>query len=164
MWIPLLSLFVALALSPLAFAKRISVRPTEESARLIRQFDTDHDLKITVHDHVDQPFRLKTGGGESLDVWGQYPISNLLQELKLAERAAQTSIDSAKVFENPVARLSRSIRSRYWDNLTRRVDADHLQAILEDEKIPRTDKRYLYVSRIDDRAFTYFSAAAKVRP
>lgn len=64
-------------------------------------------------------------------------LSNLLQELALARDHGQTSIvlDEARLCENPVSRLSRMIRHSFWVNLTRRIDADGLEAICADPKV-----------------------------
>lgn len=64
-------------------------------------------------------------------------LSNLLQELALARDHGQKSIvlDEARLSENPVSRLSRMIRHSFWGNLTRRIDADGLDAICADPKV-----------------------------
>ena len=64
-------------------------------------------------------------------------LSNLLQELALARDHGQKSIvlDEARLNENPVSRLSRMIRHSFWSNLTRRIDADGLEAICADPKV-----------------------------
>jgi alpha,alpha-trehalase len=144
--------------------------------RLLRQADTDHDRKITIDDSRPK-FWLEDLKGGRLEVSGTYPLSNLLQELKLAtdtggpgagDGGRSAAIRTDRVFEGPVDRVSRSIRERYWDNLTRRVDADHLAQVLPDSKIdsklPKGAWRYLYVPADDESAFRHFEQAALVHP
>lgn len=66
-------------------------------------------------------------------------LSNLLQELALAKDYGQKRIvlDEARLSENPVLRLKRMIRNSFWRNLTRKIDADGLEAICADPKVLR---------------------------
>ena len=149
-------LFLALALTGCA---QKTIRPANgEMTRLLKAADTDHDQKITVLDRPTE-FKLRCHCGTDLDVAGTYPLSNLLQELKLAEIENRREITVARIFENPVDRISRSIRERYWNNLTRRVDLANLAQVLEDPKLPKQEWRYLYVSGQDPKALEYFRAA-----
>ncbi len=154
-------------------APPVEVAIQENLDRLLREEDTDGDQRITIHDprfreadRGDRRFALVSLSGRRYEVHGTYFLSNLLQELKLAEEgdSARGEIDLLKVFENPVRRISRSIRDSYWDNLTRRIDADHLDQILKDEKVLPDGKRYLYVPHSDARAYEYFSQVAAERP
>lgn len=154
-----------------ASAVRVEVSPSQEIARLLASVDADGDKKITVHDlhtkgakKARTQFSLRTKSGASLEVIGIYPLSNLLQELKLASDAGQGVVDAERVFENPVARISRSIRERYWDNLTRRVDGESLAQLLEDPKIPQGEFRHLYVPSTDQVGFDYFTRIAREKP
>ena len=63
-------------------------------------------------------------------------LSNLLQELALARDHGRKRIvlDEARLTENPVSRLSRMIRSSFWNSLTRRIDGDGLEIICADPK------------------------------
>lgn len=141
---------------------------------LINDEDTDGDQKITIDDpHVagtergDKRFWLTTTAGQRYEVSGAYYLSNLLQEIKLAEEAGRdsTRLEAGKIFEPPVERISRSIREIYWDGLTRRIDEQGLAVTLADEKTVTVDGlRYVYVPRSDKLAYDYFTAVAKKYP
>jgi len=148
---------VALSLFFLGCAHGITP-PSGEMERLLKEADTDGDKKITVLDETTL-FVLQSGHGREVEVAGTYYLSNLLQELKLASLEQRSTIDRARIFENPVARISRSIRERYWDNLVRRVDLPHLQQVLEDSKLAGQKQRHLYVPSGDPQALAYFKAA-----
>lgn len=151
---------------------RVEVRKTLEA--LIQDEDTDNDKKITIDDpHIigtargDKRFWLTTVDGQRYEVSGTYYLSNLLQELKLAEEAGRdtTVLDPQRVFEAPAERISRMISEYFWDGLTRRVDEHGLATIIADEKSATLDgNRYLYVPASDALAFDYFSAYAKGHP
>lgn len=130
-----------------------------EMTRLLKEADTDHDDKITV---LDKPptFVLKCDCGKKLEVSGAYELSNLLQELKLASLENRREIEIARVFENPVSRISRSIRERYWDNLVRQVTPASLAQVLVDSKLPNQKEFYLYIPEKDVFALQKFKAAA----
>jgi len=134
--------------------------------RLIEEEDTDGDRKITVEDtrssdngKGDKHFWIQASDQTRYEVVGTYYLSNLLQELTLArdQGLATAPIASAKIFESPVNRLSRTIREVFWDGLTRRLDKDHLEQVLSDEKMDSDAVRYLYVSHSDETTYSYFS-------
>ena len=172
----LLIMVPALAVGPFTFfrtglsAQKISgIKLDVEAnlARLIEEEDTDGDKKITVDDACssedhgcDKQFRFRSRDGTSYEVSGTYYLSNLLQELKIAQDAGRDSVDLKRIFENPVQRISRSIREIYWNGLTRRIDGPNLKTILSDEKVSSTGVHYLYVPATDPDAFRYFSAIA----
>ena len=161
-----------------AHASEISQEPVwvnvaDNLGRLIQEEDTDGDRKITVEDtraqdgeRGDQRFWLVAKNHKRYEVVGTYYLSNLLQELKLAEDAgrALAPIDFTRVFENPVRRISRSIRETYWDALTRRIDEGGLPQVLIDEKLVAGGFRYLYVPHSHMEAYAYFSGLAKRQP
>jgi alpha,alpha-trehalase len=143
----------------------VSVRQNLD--RLLAEEDTDDDQKLTVDDTFvkgkgrgDKRFSLVAINGKRYEVVGTYHLSNLLQELKLAEDAGSgvAKIDFEKIFESPVERTSRSIREIYWDGLTRAVDGNSLCSTLRDEKIYTGEMRYLYVPHTDPEAYKYFRA------
>jgi alpha,alpha-trehalase len=136
---------------------------TGEMERLLRVADRDGDKKITVNDHPDV-FELREKNGDAIKVRGVYQLSNLLQEMKLAEKEGRRDIDPTRLEENPVARISRNIRERYWDNLTRRVDPAHIAPLLNDPKLPKSEFRHLYIPHDDALALDTFELAAKQRP
>jgi alpha,alpha-trehalase len=150
----------------------VEVKMTLEA--LIRDEDTDNDTRITIDDpHIpgtargDKRFWIKALDGQSYEVAGTYYLSNLLQELKLAEETGRdtTVLDLKKVFEPPADRISRMIREYFWDGLTRRVDERGLPKIIADEKTTTVDgNRYVYVPRQDRPGYAYFSEYAKRHP
>lgn len=146
------------------------VEADEVLKRLLEEEDTDHDKKITVDDNIgDKQFTFTDRDGQKLSVNGTAALSQLLQELTLARDKAEKPavLSGARVFENPVIRISRLIRERYWDNLTRRIDTEHpedLLKILQDEKVHSGSFHYLYVPFQDEEAFQYFQRAEKQLP
>ncbi len=143
----------------------VSVR--ENLDRLLAEEDTDDDQKLTANDTFvkgkgrgDKRFWLTAINGKRYEVVGTYHLSNLLQELKLAEDAGSevAKIDFEKIFESPVQRISRSIREIYWIGLTRAIDGNSLCSTLYDEKIDTGPRRYLYVPHTDPEAYKYFKA------
>lgn len=146
--------------------RAIELDPSKEMKRLLHEEDTDRDGKITIDDRGDQAFLIQSRSVDAFELRGTYFLSNLLQEFKLAvDRGGGSElIDSHKIFENPVSRISRSIRELYWDGLTRRIDREHLSGILTDSKIKAGEFRYLYVPHGDTEAFEYFSSASRQMP
>ena len=158
---------------PMRTARPLEVVVAQNLERLIQEEDTDGDKKITIKDtpqadpnRGDRRFQLIAANGKRYEVAGTYPLSNLLQELKLAEEAKSgtVEIELRKIFENPVQRISRSIRDIYWDSLTRRIDGDNLEQVLQDEKVPDGEFRHLYVPQSDTQSYEYFSRVAEERP
>src|SRR5690606_12109315 len=90
-------------------------------------------------------------------------LHNLLEELTLALRQNREHIDLARVFEDPVTRLSRAIRERFWHGLTRRIDPAHLEQILSDTKT-RSERPHLYVPATDSLALKTFQDFALQKP
>ena len=140
---------------------------------LLADEDTDHDLKITVNDSSvsgtrrgDKKFSFLSIDHVQYEVAGTYYLSNLLQELRILEEAGRdtAALRLDRVFEQPVDRISRSIREQYWNALTRRIDVTGLPAILRDDKTSTMDgKRYLYVPASDPFAFEYFDSLSHQR-
>ncbi|WP_378181760.1 trehalase family glycosidase [Aquimarina sp. SS2-1] len=123
--------------------------------KLILQEDTDGDKKITIDDKGPKKFEFIDAKGESHIIQGTYHLSNLLQELAIAEKGDTISFE--KITEPPSSRISRLIRTRYWDNLTRSVDKAGLAKVLEDTK-SQTDTFRLYIPYRDKEAITYFQS------
>ena len=74
-----------------------------------------------------------------------------------ASRISLNEID----FNEPVtARTLRLIRDNYWNALTRRIDARHLDQVVHDPKVAGRDD-YLYVPASDTNAIVYFEAVGK---
>jgi alpha,alpha-trehalase len=154
----LLALTSALAQAP----ARLEINPTLEIKQLLKTWDQDRDQKITVRDQKKGRSLSYTIMGNQVD--GVYHVSNLLQELKLAQEEGRKEISGALIFEPPVKRISRSIRDRYWDALTRRIDKDHLRQVLGDPKIKSEEESYLYVPYHDIAALEYYLEASAQMP
>ncbi|SEL20024.1 alpha,alpha-trehalase [Aquimarina amphilecti] len=123
--------------------------------KLISQEDTDGDKKITIDDKGPKQFEFIDGNGNVNLIEGTYHLSNLLQELAIADKNDTISLD--KIKESPSNRISRLIKTRYWDNLTRSVDKKGLAKVLEDTKSD-TDTFRLYVPFNDKEAIDYFES------
>lgn len=94
-------------------------------------------------------------------------ISNLLQELSLAKIYGRKEIilDEARLNENPVKRLSRLIKTEFWDNLTRRIDGDNIEIAGRDPKDWTDDPRpRIYVPRGAPEQYEYYTQVAIDRP
>lgn len=127
--------------------------------RLVAQEDTDGDLKITVLDRTT-PFSIYDKHGKEADTLTNfYRMSVLMQELKLAEQRGnlEMPLTSLELDESVVARTHRLIKESYWDALTRRIDAQHLEEVVQD---PKTWAKhdYLYLPGGDAEAVEYFQA------
>jgi alpha,alpha-trehalase len=151
----------------------VQVDTLENIRRLIDEEDTDGDRKITVDDRFikadrgDKKFWLLDQNQQRYEIVGTYYLSNLLQELKLHQQNGQklAILDPAKIFENPVDRISRCIRQLYWDGLTRRIDEENIVPLFADSKTASVDGfRYIYVPNEDDVAYRYFSKVADSHP
>ena len=137
----------------------MKVNITTTLAALLAQEDTDGDKKITIEDKGPGRFVLEDDGA-SLEVVGTYQLSNLLQELVLARQAGmeEWEVDSSKLTEQPVERISRMIREYYWNGLTRTMDESGLQALVSDTKNESlvSDRLRVYVPFGDKLARNYY--------
>lgn len=127
--------------------------------RLVAQEDTDQDQKITVHDHT-MPFSIRDGSGVLIrTLTNFYEMSVLLQELKRAddEHQKETRMDNLQLDETPMDRTHRFIKDYFWNALTRRIDARHLDQVVRDSKTA-AKYDYLYVPADDAAAVKYFQA------
>lgn len=140
----------------------LSVDAPVEMQKLLRAKDRDRDERITIKDQPKGEVMSYTLQGRELR--GVYALSNLLQELKLASDEKRKELPVERLFENPVHRISRLIRERYWDGLTRRIDEDHLKEVLADSKVSHDGARYLYVPYGDTVALEYYQNTARLRP
>lgn len=125
---------------------------------LLNQEDTDGDSKITIEDKGPKLFIIKdTQSLKTFTVKGTYHLSNLLQELVLAQEtnSESVSINTDIITQKPVERFTNMIINHYWDGLTRRIDIENLKAILSDEKSTSTIHR-IYVPYTDAKAYRYF--------
>lgn len=125
--------------------------------RLVDQEDTDDDLKITIHDQTT-PFEVRDKHGNVVtSITDVYSLSVLLQELKRAEDQHRNEIGltNIKLDEPIVARTHRLIKEYYWNALTRRIDADHIDEVVPDSKVA-SGSDYIYVPASDGAAVQYF--------
>ncbi len=130
--------------------------------RLAAQEDTDGDKKITVHDQIT-PFEIRDQNGADVrTVTNEYQLSVLLQDLKQADdqHTPEISLADLRLDENIVDRTHRLIKTVYWDALTRRIDAAHVDEVVHDSKVV-SQADYIYVPGADKAAVNYFEAVAK---
>ncbi len=140
-----------------AFAQTVPV--TENLWRLVAQEDTDGDKKITIHDQTT-PFEIHSQNGAALRALTNfYQMSVLLQELKRADdqHEQETTMDKLQLDESAVDRTHRFIKDFFWNALTRRIDAQHLDQVVRDPKVT-AKYDYLYVPAADEVAVKYFQS------
>ncbi len=151
-------------------------------AAVLAYEDTDADRRITRQDEGARWFSVPLRGGGSRRIVGTYALGNLVQELFLAHESERPTIPWAHVDEPVADRVSRLIRERYWDALTRRIGPDRLHAVLRDEKTDpqrRVDGRnwpptctqpplglpqFLWVPHGDEQAFAYYAELRDQHP
>jgi alpha,alpha-trehalase len=137
---------------------------------LLEQEDTDQNVQITIEDLGPKTIHLRTAnsnGHHWSEVRGTYMLSNLLQELTLADfyGRKQIVLDEARLNENPVNRLSRLIRDQFWPNLTRRIDSGNVFQVASDPKDWTSDPRpRIYIPRGAPEYFDYYSRIAREQP
>lgn len=124
---------------------------------LLSSEDTTGSCTITKEDKGAKKFQLVARDGTVISVIGTYHLGNLLQELA---RSQSSEIEVDYIFEKPIERLSRIIKEHHWQVLTRRMDADGLKKVLEDEKM-QGDKLYLYVPESDLKALRFYKKVTK---
>jgi alpha,alpha-trehalase len=132
--------------------------------------DVDGDQQITIDDHGPKHIALGTlasAGYRSVDVRGNYMISNLLQELTLAQALGKkiVKIHRSRLNENPVDRLSRRIKDEFWKNLERRLDGDLIAKAGKDPK-DRTEhpRPRIYVPFGCPEQYDYYCRIASENP
>ncbi|PVV00529.1 hypothetical protein BB560_005085 [Smittium megazygosporum] len=135
---------------------------------LLEQEDTNGDFQITIKDKGPKILRVPTyvsGGYKTFEIRGTYMISNLLQEIALAEELGKkyVVIDEERLNENPVDRLLRMIRTVFWDDLCRTMDRNGIKKLFSDSKGTEENHggfNYIYVPFYDQYAFDYYSNLA----
>ncbi|KAJ6257860.1 neutral trehalase [Drechslerella dactyloides] len=146
----------------------INVNNTLQS--LLESEDTDGNYQITIDDGGPKTLSLGTansGGYNRADIRGTYMLSNLLQELTYAKQFGRRYIvlDEARLNENPVDRLSRLIRTSFWDGLTRRIDSSVIEVVGFDPKDRTDDPRpRIYVPIGAPEQLAYYRKVAEDRP
>ena len=153
--------------------RKIRVDVEQNIQRLLAEEDTDGDEKITIDDHFvegqrgDKKFHLIDHKGKMYEIEGTYHLSNLLQELTLSKQkqGGTALLHTQRIFENPVHRISRSIRDVYWDGLTRRINEENIIPLFADTKAASIDGcNYIYVPNDDKKACRYFASVADKHP
>ncbi|KAI9305283.1 neutral trehalase [Cunninghamella echinulata] len=150
-------------------AQKFLIDVKETQRILVEQEDTDGDFQITVNDIGPKSFSVGTadsGGYRKIEIRGTYMLSNLLQELALADDYGRKHIvlDEARLNENPVDRLSRMIRHSFWDGLTRRIDAEGLEIICNDPKNRQADHNpRIYIPWNEEEIYQYYKQVAEAR-
>lgn len=156
---------------------------------LLAREDTDKNYQITIDDDgpkvghcpIDPCFCFRgadmtqvislgtaaSSGINGIEIRGTYMLSNLLQELTIANGFGrqQVILDESRLNENPVARLSRLIKDSFWDALTRRIDASVIEKVGKDPKDWTDDPRpRVYVPRGAPEQYEYYKKVATDRP
>nr|BAO72962.1 trehalase2 [Moniliella megachiliensis] len=150
--------------------RRFIVDVDDTMKRLLAQEDSDGNYQISISDVGPKVMQLGTEESEgynTFEIRGTYMLSNLLQELALAQEHGRKRIilEESRLTENPVDRLSRMISQSFWNNLTRRIDADALEVILADPKNrSKSVSNRIYVPEADERQIEYYRKLAKDRP
>jgi len=146
----------------------IQVEPTLKT--LLSREDSDGNYQITIDDKGPKVLSLGTLASNAynkFDVRGTYMLSNLLQELTLAQDYGRKTIvlDEARLNENPVNRLSRLITYSFWDGLTRRIDGSNIEKVGRDPKDWTDDPRpRIYVPVGAPEQHEYYTRVAKEHP
>lgn len=137
---------------------------------LMAREDVDGNQQITIDDHGPKHISLGTlasAGYRTTDVRGNYMISNLLQELTLAQGLGKkvVKIHRARLNENPVDRLSRRIRDEFWKNLERCLDGNLIAQAGKDPKDWTADPRpRIYIPHGCPEQYEYYINVAKENP
>jgi alpha,alpha-trehalase len=125
---------------------------------LLAGYDTDGDKRITKDDApANKDYFMLSTKGDTVILRNTYYISNLLQELAIANDSAHESllISLRQIQEPPAERISRRIRTQFWDDLTRTIDEAGLDRIATDDKMHDKVQR-VYVPATDPVAVAYF--------
>ena len=81
------------------------------------------------------------------------------------ESATHSILHESRLTENPVTRLSRMIRTSFWDGLTRRIDADGLEMICADPKNRSSNQApRIYVPEAEPEMLAYYRQVAVDKP
>lgn len=111
---------------------------------------------------------LNSGGHNSFEIRGTYMLSNLLQELTLAEAHGRTFImlDEARLSENPVNRIERLIRDTFWRSLTRYIDNTVIEEVARDPKAERMEdpRLRIYVPHGCPEQYEFYQKANRDDP
>ncbi|KAI1819998.1 trehalase-domain-containing protein [Xylaria intraflava] len=146
----------------------VDVRDT--LTELLGREDTDGDSHITIEDKGPKVITLGTlesGGYWRVRLHGNRAVSSTLEELTSSlERGKHVDvIDGDVLYEDPLTRILRSIRDRFWHALTRRLDAEVLELAVKDTKIPGwSGTPIIYVPHAAEKQLAYYTTIAAQRP
>lgn len=132
---------------------------------LLAGYDTDGDKKITKDDAPNKDYFLVSTKGDTVIIRNTYYLSNLLQELAIANENAQDTalITLRQIQEPPAERISRRIKTQFWDDLTRTIDEKGINRIMDDDKM-HDERRRIYVPYDDHVGIAYFQNLQKKMP
>lgn len=109
-----------------------------------------------------------SGGYKRHELRGTYALANLMQELTIAEEFGRKHIilDEARLTENPVSRLSRLIKTSFWNGLTRRIDGSVIESVTKDPKAERMEdpRPRIYVPKRAPEQLIYYQNVARDYP
>ena len=96
---------------------------------------------------------------------GNYSLAILLQELFFATQRGERYLElsSSQLAEDPLHRLARFIKERFWDNLTRQMDASGIAAAARDPKTADSQPR-IYVPAGAPKQYAYYTELANAKP
>lgn len=107
-------------------------------------------------------------GTEEVEVKGTYHLANLLQELFWAHEKGKEymEVDLERIAEEPVDRLQRLIRTRWWDKLKRNIDSSGIDVAARDPKTREAAESHprIYVPRSLPLQYDYYSKLARETP
>ncbi|GCE99655.1 alpha,alpha-trehalase nth1 [Zygosaccharomyces mellis] len=152
--------------------RRFFIENVDEMLRkLLATEDTDKNFQITIEDTGPKVIKVGTANSDGfkyVNIRGTYMLSNLLQELTIAQSFGRSQIflDEARINENPVDRLTRLIHTQFWDNLTRRVDLNSIAQIALDTKIdtPGAKNPRVYVPYNCPKQYEFYIQASQMDP
>ena len=100
-----------------------------------------------------------------MQIEGTYALANLLQEIFLAKQKGLKlmTLDLSLLVEDPVHRLSRFIKTRWWDNLTRQMDVHGVEAASYDRK-SGSSRRRIYIPPGVPEQYAYYKRVAQDNP
>lgn len=139
---------------------QITINVAQELQQLLAQEDTTGNKQISIDDQGPKSYVVTDSlTQEKIRFSGTYHLANLLQEIAKLHLAQQENgtIDTDVIFMQPVDRITQAIRNRFWDQLTRRIDADGIQKSFNDDKTS-THKPIIYVPEQDAFALAYFQS------
>ncbi len=125
---------------------------------LLAGYDTDGDKRITKDDApLNKDYFMVSTKGDTVILRNTYYISNLLQELAIANDGTHPNliISLRQIQEPPAERISRRIKTQFWDDLTRTIDEEGITRIVGDDKMHDTQQR-IYVPYNDSVGIAYF--------